>query len=82
MTGVQTCALPISRRRWGYYALPILYGDRLVGKLDATAERAEGVLRVDAVHEDEPFSEETRSLVVAEIDDLARWLGLEVMYAD
>ena len=50
---------PVAKRRWGYYALPILYADRLVGKLDATADHAEGVLRVDAVHEDEPFDAET-----------------------
>ena len=50
---------PVAKRRWGYYALPILYGDRLVGKLDATADHAEGVLRVDAVHEDEPFDPAT-----------------------
>jgi hypothetical protein len=37
---------PKEQRIWGYYALPILYGDRLVGKLDATAERAEGVVEV------------------------------------
>jgi len=29
------CYTPAPRRRYGYYALPILYGDRLVGKLDA-----------------------------------------------
>ncbi len=73
---------PVEQRIWGYYALPILYGDRLVGKLDATAEPAEGVLRVDAVHEDQPWSAETRAAVTDEIDDLARWLGLEVMYVD
>ena len=70
---------PKEQRIWGYYALPILYGDRLVGKLDATAERDEGVLRVDAVHEDEPFTPEMADAVDAEIEDLAGWLGLEVM---
>jgi uncharacterized protein YcaQ len=73
---------PVEQRIWGYYALPILHGDRLVGKLDATAERAEGVLRVDKVHEDYDWPLETREAVAAEIDDLAGWLDLEVMYAD
>ncbi|MEU1138362.1 crosslink repair DNA glycosylase YcaQ family protein [Streptomyces sp. NPDC005885] len=36
--------------RWGCFALPILYGDRLVGKLDVTADRKAGVLLVNAVH--------------------------------
>ena len=70
---------PAAQRRWGYYALPILYGDRLVGKLDATADRAEGALRRDAVHEDEPFSARTREAVDAEIEYLAAWLELEVV---
>ena len=39
---------PVAKRRWGYFALPILSGDALVGKLDATADRKGGVLRVDA----------------------------------
>ena len=47
---------PASQRRWGYYALPILYGDRLVGKLDATADQRAGVLRVHAIHEDTAFT--------------------------
>jgi uncharacterized protein len=71
---------PADQRRWGYYALPILDGDRLVGKLDATADRRAGVLRVDAVHEDAPFTKATRAAVDAEIDDLARWLDLVLEY--
>ena len=33
------CTSPRRKRRWGYFALPILHHDRLVGKLDATADR-------------------------------------------
>ena len=69
---------PAAQRRWGYYALPILDGDTLIGKLDATADRKGGVLRVHAVHEDEPFSPAELSRVWAEVDELARWLELEV----
>lgn len=65
---------PAPQRRWGYYALPILYGDLLVGKLQATFNRKSGELRVDAVHEDEQFSKAIASAVDAEIADLARWL--------
>jgi uncharacterized protein YcaQ len=65
---------PVAKRRWGYWALPILDGDRLVGKVDATADRKAGVLRVDAIHEDEPFDE---TEVVREILSLAEWLGLD-----
>ena len=72
---------PAAKRRWGYYALPVLHGDRLVGKLDATADRKEGVLRVDAVHEDEPFGPDVRDAVRSETEDLASWLGLEVVWS-
>ncbi len=67
-----------AKRRWGYFPLPILHGDRLVGKLDATADRPAAVLRVNAVHEDEPFDSAVRDAVDAELDALARWLGLRV----
>ncbi len=69
---------PAAARIWGYYALPILYADRLVGKLDATADRKGGVFRVNAVHEDVPFTKAMTAAVDREITDLAQWLGLEV----
>ena len=69
---------PASKRRWGYFALPILYRDRLVGKLDATADRKSRVLRVDAIHQDVPFTKVMAGEVQGEIQDLARWLDLDV----
>jgi len=69
---------PAAKRRWGYFALPILHGERLVGKLDAIADRKASVLRVHAVHEDVSFSPAMTKAVRKEIEDLANWLGLEV----
>ena len=69
---------PEAKRRWGFYALPVLYGDRLVGKLDAKAERDRGVLSVAALHQDVPFSKAMTAAVDREIADLARWLDLEL----
>jgi hypothetical protein len=53
-------------------ALSILHGDRLVGKLDATADRKGGVFRVDAIHEDVPFTKAMTTAVRTEVKDLAR----------
>ena len=69
---------PAAKRKWGYFALPILHGDRLVGKLDAVADRKASVLRVNAVHEDVSFSQAMTTAVRKEIEDLAAWLGLDV----
>jgi len=69
---------PAAKRRWGYFALPILHGDRLVGKLDATADRKAGALRVNAIHEDVRFTRAIRAAVDDEIEALAAWLGLTV----
>jgi uncharacterized protein YcaQ len=69
---------PAAKRRWGYFALPILYGDRLVGKLDATVDRDAGVLAVDAVHQDVAFDRAMTAAVEDELKDLAHWLQLDL----
>ena len=69
---------PAAQRRWGYFALPILHGDRLIGKLDAKADRKAGVLRISGIHEDTPFDAATTDAVHREIRALARWLGIPI----
>ena len=68
---------PAHKRRWGYFALPILHDDRLVGKLDAIADRKASTLRVHAIHRDVGFTKAMTKAVHGELDALASWLGLD-----
>jgi len=70
---------PAAKRRWGYFALPVLHYDRLVGKLDAVADRKASVLRVNAIHEDVKFTRPMTKGVQAELENLASWLGLSAI---
>jgi len=72
---------PAAKRRWGYFALPVLHGDRLVGKVDAKADRKASVLQVHAIHEDVKFTRAITKGVQAELEDLASWLGLDTIAA-
>jgi uncharacterized protein len=70
---------PAAKRRWGYYALPILHEDQLVGKVDATADREKSTLRVAAIHDDVRFDRGMTRAVHAELEDLASWLELDAV---
>ena len=48
------CYVPGPKRKFGYYVLPILDGDRLVGRLDAKAHRAEQQMEIKALYFEEP----------------------------
>ena len=69
---------PKLQRRYGFFAHPILLGDRFAGMLDAEVDRAQEVLKVNAVHEFVPFEPDETEMVRAEIADLAEWLGVSV----
>ena len=68
---------PAAKRRWGYFALPVLHHDRLVGKLDAKADRKAGVFSVNALHEDEPLDAGDGRGRCGPRSTAAAWLGLE-----
>lgn len=69
---------PKPQRKYGFFAHPILMGDRFVGMLDAEVDRKNDVLTVRAVHEFLPFDLEEDEMVRAEIADLGEWLGVTV----
>jgi uncharacterized protein YcaQ len=70
---------PKEARRWGYFALPVLHHDRLVGKVDAKADHKAGVLHLYAVHEDVPFTRAMSGDVHDGVEALASWLDLTVV---
>jgi uncharacterized protein YcaQ len=69
--------VPEPKRRWGYYVFPVLEGDRLAGRLDAKAHRAEGVLRVRAFWPEAgvQLTQARTAKLMAELDRLARFSG-------
>jgi uncharacterized protein len=72
---------PAPQRVFGYYVLPFLYGDRLVGRVDLKSDRAESVLRVKAFHL-EPRVRRSGALQAAldrALDRLARVLDLDTV---
>jgi uncharacterized protein YcaQ len=70
---------PAAQRRWGYWAMPVLRGDRLIGKLDAAADHTVGALRVHALHLDTAPTASLARDVDRELRDLASYLDLELV---
>jgi uncharacterized protein YcaQ len=58
------CYVPAAKRKYGYFCLPILWGDRFIGRLDPKAERREKTLRLKRVMF-EPDSSELEGVLPA-----------------
>jgi uncharacterized protein len=69
--------VPKAKRQWGYFVLPILRGDRLVGRIDPFFDRRSNTLRINAIHMQPETDAADREAVDGSIHDLARWLKVD-----
>ena len=69
--------VPKVKRRFGYYVLPILHGDRLIGRIDSRLDRSSSTYMVDRVYAEDgaPRDRATGSAVRGAIESMAGWLG-------
>ncbi len=69
------CYLPATKRKYGYFSLPILYYGSLVGRIDAKAHRKEGIMEIKNLHFESGFKINNKFLktFVSTIRQFAEW---------
>jgi uncharacterized protein YcaQ len=67
--------VPKAARRYGYYVLPILHGDRLIGRVDPALDRATGRLVVHAIHPEPDAPASAGPAVATALGELAGFVG-------
>ena len=69
--------MPKDKRRFGYYVMPILSGDQLIGRIDPTFDRGRKHLMINAVHTEPAIAitGETDQAIAVAIEELAAFLG-------
>ncbi|HZY93352.1 MAG TPA: crosslink repair DNA glycosylase YcaQ family protein [Candidatus Bathyarchaeia archaeon] len=75
---------PSHKRKYGYYVMPILSGDRMIGRIDPLMDRKNGKLVINAVHAepDPPKDKNIAKEIRDEVEQLSEFLGAkEVVYS-
>jgi uncharacterized protein YcaQ len=70
---------PKEKRQYGFFVMPILDGDRLVGRIDPRLNRKEKRLEINAVHWESAPTPDQQAAVRTAVEALASWLGAETV---
>ena len=71
------CYVTEAKRRWGYFCLPLLFGDAFVGRMDCKAHRATGLFEIRHLHLESPLGEAFDPAFSAAAWDYARYTGCD-----
>jgi uncharacterized protein len=76
--------VPAAKRKYGYYVLPIVHGDRVIGRLSPLMDRARNRLVIEAVYPEPatPTTRTTARAIAGAIRELATFLGAEAIDID
>jgi uncharacterized protein len=69
--------VPVEKREYGYFVLPVLHGDRLIGRIDPLYDRTRRRLDVKAVYAEPGAPKEAGTAIAEAIAELATWLGAD-----
>ena len=69
------CYVTEAKRRWGYFCLPLLFGDVFVGRMDCKAHRASGVFEIRHLHIEKPLAEAFDPAFSDAVWEYARYTG-------
>ncbi len=69
------CYVKAEDRRYGYFCLPILYGDRFVGRMDCKAHRTSGEFNIKRLHIERQVDDEFLAALAKAIDDFSDFNG-------
>lgn len=69
--------VPKNKRRYGYFSMPVLHGDRLIGRVDPSLDRKANRLVINSAHGEDSTdrSRRTAGSVKGAIEEMAQWLG-------
>ena len=71
------CYVPQALRQFGYFCLPLLYRDRLVGRIDCKAHRAQARLEVKSIHIEQKVGDDFPDLMGATLQRFASFNGCD-----
>ena len=69
--------VPKAERQYGYYVLPLLHGDRFIGRMDSQIDRKAGIYHIHALHpeQDAPSDAQSRAAAAESLLELAQFIG-------
>jgi uncharacterized protein YcaQ len=74
------CYVPAPKRKFGYFCMPVIYGDKFIGRIDAKADRSEKILKVinmfwENEYKSKKSQKNLRPMIIEKLREMALFSG-------